>query len=186
MAIAERLITLDEFLTWSEEKPALELIDGRVTQKVSPQGQHSALQAEIATLFNNFARPRKLARAFTELRASFTGHSPVPDVSVYLWERIPVTERGTVANRFVEPPDIAVEIRSPEQTLKSQIERCHWYVEHGVRVVLLVDPGRLTIRVFRPEATAGPLRGADVIDLGDVLPGFSFTPDELFASLSMR
>ena len=63
-------------------------------------------------------------RAFTELRATFGGHSYVPDVSVYLWERVPLDARGRVANDFVEPPD--VEIVSPEQSVNALVRRCVW------------------------------------------------------------
>lgn len=83
MAISQKGLTLDEFLAWPEAKPALELIEGVAAQKVSPNLHHGALQYEAAELFNRFGRPRKLARAFPELRTSFAGSSPVLDVSVY-------------------------------------------------------------------------------------------------------
>lgn len=186
MAISQTRVSLEEFLLRPEIKPALELIDGRVSQKVSPQGKHSGLQVHIVGLFNSFGLARKLARAFTELRATFAGSSLVPDVAVYRWERIPVDESGEVADRFLEPPDIAVEIISPEQSVRSQVDRCHWFIEHGVSVVLLVNPRDRSIIVFRESSTSAALHGSDVVDLGDVLPGFSFTPGQLFDSLSMR
>ena len=102
MVITERL-TLEEFLALPEEKPSLEYESGRVTQKVSPQGKHSRLQLEVPNLFNAFTVPRKLAMAFTELRATFAGYSRVPDVSIYLWERIPLDDSGEVANRSSSP-----------------------------------------------------------------------------------
>ncbi len=59
MAISQRL-TLDEFLRLPEEEPALELIDGRITQKVAPQGEHSVLKCDVAERVNRFARPKIL------------------------------------------------------------------------------------------------------------------------------
>src|SRR5438128_11727053 len=65
MAIEQRALTLDEFLALAEEEPALELEpDGTVSQKVSPKGQHSALQLALCEHINAFARPRHLALAF--------------------------------------------------------------------------------------------------------------------------
>ena len=83
MAIAPPTLTIDEFLQLPEAEPALEFEEGRIIQKVSPKGQHSSLQSELVELFNRFARPRKLALAFPELRTSFAGRSYVPDIAVY-------------------------------------------------------------------------------------------------------
>jgi Uma2 family endonuclease len=186
MAITQQPVTLEEFLKWPEEKPALELIDGEVTQKVSPQGQHSMLQFAAADRVNRFTVPRKLAFAFPELRAIFEGGSPVPDVAVYLWDRIPRTETGEVANRFYDPPDIAIEIVSPEQSVNSLVRKCLWYVERGVRIALLVDPDDRSIIIFRQGASPSARRGADLIDVEGVLPDFKLTVDELFASLKLQ
>lgn len=110
MTLVRHGLTLEEFLKLPEEKPALEYLDGRVTQKVSPKGRHSALQSDTMELFNRLTRPQKVARAFTELRATFVGASPVPDVAVYRWERIPRTRDGEIADDFTEPPDIAIDL----------------------------------------------------------------------------
>ena len=40
-------ITLQEFLVLPETKPASEYIDGKIIQKPMPQGEHSAIQAEL-------------------------------------------------------------------------------------------------------------------------------------------
>jgi Uma2 family endonuclease len=185
MAVSQRL-TLEEFLALPEKKPALEFEDGRVTQKVSPQGQHSRLQVGTVDRFNSFAEPRRLALAFSELRTTFGGYSRVPDVSVYLWDRVPVYESGKVANEFFTPPDVAVEILSPEQRVNALIRRCSWYVEQGVKAALLLDPSDESVRHFRAGQPMTILRDADPIDLQDVLPGFEVTVQDLFAPLIIR
>lgn len=186
MAITERRMTLEEFLQLPEQEPPLEYWEGRVTQKVSPQGQHGILATDFAALINDYARPRRLARAIVELRATYNGGSLVPDIAVYRWDRVPLTPEGKVANVFRDPPDIAVEIISPGQTLRDQIEKCHWYVEHDVRIALLVNPRDESVRLFRPGAEPRLLRGNDRIDLDEVLPGFELTVEQLFATLYHR
>src|SRR5688500_11818339 len=123
MAISQRRMTLEEFLELPEEKPALEFFDGEVTQKMSPMGRHSVLQWERVRRCNLIGIPRRLFMAFIELRATYGGQSTVPDVSVYRWDRIPRTERGEVADRFLEPPDVAVEIASPGQGVNELVSR---------------------------------------------------------------
>jgi Uma2 family endonuclease len=186
MVLAQRPLTLEEFLQLPEEKPALEYLDGEVTRKMSPLGPHGRLQGRLYLRFELFGLERRLASAFPETRVTFGGASFVPDLIVYRWERIPSDERGDVPSYFYEPPDIAVEIASPGQTPEALAERCRWYVEHGVRVALLVLPRTRSARVFRAGTELGPLRGADRIDLGDVLPGFELAVDELFGALRAR
>ena len=108
----------------------------------------------------------------------------MPDLIVYRRDRIPRDADGQIAQDFTVPPDVAVEIFSPGQSRPKQIERCRWYVENGVRLAVFADPSRRTVRLFRSDAETGDLRGVDVLDLSDVLPGFTLTVDELFAPLS--
>lgn len=185
MTTARRTMTLDQFLRLRERKPALEFIDGEVTQKAAPKARHGTLQLEIAMLVDGFARPSRTARAFPETRATFAGRSYVPDVVVYRWERIPRTADGKVADDFILPPDIAVEVISPGQTVAKLSERCRWFVANGVPIALLVVPRRRT--VFRFHATEGEraLSGDDRIDLDGVLPGFELTVATLFGALRM-
>ena len=187
MLITQRQqITLGDFLDLPEGKPAHEYLDGVVTQKVSPKGPHSRLQSKLCELFNSAAEPRKLGIAFPELRTVYSGSAPVPDVSYYRWDRIPRDQNGDIADDFLEPPDIAIEILSPGQSRTTQLDRCRWYVEHGARVALLVDPGRRAIHEARAGGEYRILRGDDVVDLSDVIPDVQFTVRELFDLLNPR
>lgn len=189
MAIAQRRMTLEEFLKLPEEKPALEFVDGAVTQKVSPNAPHGRLQAKFAVLLDRSATPGRRAMVFTETRTSFRypsgARSLVPDISVYLWDRVPRTPRGRVANDLYVVPDIAIEIVSPGQTVKSQVEQCRWFIEQGASIGLVVNPRTDTITQLRPGTEPRLLRGADRIDPNPVLPGFELTVQELFEALDL-
>src|SRR5262245_47915740 len=118
MAIAQCALTLDAFLELAEAKPALEYFDGKLSQTVTRLGEHSVLQGSFVVHLEMLLRPRRLGRAFPELRTTYAGTSSVPDVVVYRQERVPRTPSGRIASRFRAPPDIAIEIRSPGQTLR--------------------------------------------------------------------
>lgn len=180
--IGQRM-TVEEFLKLPEIKPALELYQEVVTQKVSPKLPHGGLQSELAFRICRFARPRKLARAFTEVHVAYADAVVVPDLIVYRWDRIPRTPDGFLAEDARVPPDIAVEIASPGQSLRDLRERCAWYVEHGTRIALLINRRTQSVSIFRPETPMRVLRGPDRIDLDEVLPGFELTVQELFDSL---
>jgi Uma2 family endonuclease len=153
---------------------------------VSPKGQRSVLQTELWQRLDQAGRQHKRACAFTELRTSFAGASCVPDIAVYRCERIPLDDKGRVANDFQEPPDMAVEIVWPEQSVNALVRRCIWCVANGVSIALLVDPADESVLASRPDRPALAWRGPDRIDLSEVLPGLQLTVDELFASLLLQ
>jgi Uma2 family endonuclease len=183
MAIARPRVTLEEFLRLPEDKPALEFAEGVVTQKVSPKTRHSRIQLTLAQTLDAAGVPSRLAMAFTELRATFAGRSVVPDVSVFRWTRVPRTAEGTFQDDVLTPPDVAVEIASPEQSANALVRRCLWYVSNGVEIAVLIDPEDETVLVFRRDAVPLPVAGDEAIDLSEVLPDLHLTAQGLFAAL---
>ncbi len=111
-----KTLTLEEFLQLPETKPASEYIDGQIIQKPMPQGKHSTIQGVLVPAINGVVKPKRLARAFSELRCTFGGRSTVPDIAVVIWSRIPRDEKGEVANTFPLAPDWTIEILSPAQS----------------------------------------------------------------------
>lgn len=183
-----RSLTLDEFLLQPEEQPALEYERGVITQKMSPQPRHGKLQLTLCMRFESHGYPEQLASAFSETRVIWPteGVSYVPDVIVFRPERVPFGPDGEIADHFLVPPDVAIEIPSPGQCLETQMSRCRWYVAHGVRVSLLAHPDRHAVWVFRPDMEIGPLVGDAVVDLRDVFDGFSFVVSDVFRALRAR
>jgi Uma2 family endonuclease len=185
MALTGRRLTLDEFLALPEEEPALEYLDGVVTPKVSPSMHHGRIQSVFAGRVNAFGEPRLLAMAVTEVRVTFYGPrwSPLPDVGVYRWARIPRQPDGKLDNGANIPWDIAVEVVSPEQSRAEQETKCRRYLANGVEIALMIDPEQEDVVRFGADGSRVELRGDDRIDLESVLPGFVLTPAQLFASL---
>jgi Uma2 family endonuclease len=183
-----RSLTLDEFLLQPEEQPALEYERGVITQKKSPQPRHGKLALILGGRFDAHRYPPQVLSAYVETRVTWPteGVSYVPDVIAYRVEREPTNDQGRIAGSFRVPPDIAVEIQSPGQSLVDQMDRCRWYVAHGVRVSLLAHPEREIIWVFRPDSETGPLEGSSAVDLNPEIPGFSFVVSELFAVFQRR
>jgi Uma2 family endonuclease len=184
MVVTPKRKTLEEFLAMPGEKPALEYIDGEVIQKVSPSTPHSAATYSFCTLVNGFSHPRKLAWAFPEHRSTYGGRSTVPDVAVYTWDRIPRDRTGQLATKVFAPPDIAVEIRSPDQTFESNLVRCLWYVANGVQVAIAIEPRQLAVVAFRPGAEPLTFEESGLLDLSDVIPCFTLDIGALLAPLS--
>jgi Uma2 family endonuclease len=81
------------------------------------------------------------------------------------------------------PPDVVIEVASPDQARDELLERCHWYITQGTPLALLADPVERTVTVFEAGRSA-TLRNSDILPLDDVLPGLSLTVAEVFASLT--
>jgi len=141
-------LTLDEFLKLPEQKPALEYFNGEVTQKASPLPRHSRLQYKFANFINDYSEPRRLALPLPELRGTFAGASRVPDVGVFRWARIPRRPDGQIDDDQFIPPDIAIEILSPGQSRRDQVEKCRRFVANGVGIALQVEDRRQSVTRF--------------------------------------
>lgn len=178
-------ITLEEFLKLPETKPASEYIDGQIIQKPMPQGKHSTIQTEFSTTVNVILKPQRIARAFSELRCTFGGRSTIPDVSVFVWERLPRDENGEIANAFAIAPDWSIEILSPEQSQTKVTKNLLHCLNHGTQMGWLIDPDEQTVFVYRPKQQPEAFDEADqVLPVPSFASGLSLTVGTVFGWLS--
>ena len=179
-----KALTLAEFLQLPETKPASEYIDGQIIQKPMPQGKHSAIQGELVPAINGVVKSKRIARAFPELRCTFGGRSTVPDIVVFLWNRIPRDGNGEVANTFPAAPDWTIEILSPDQSQTKVTKNILHCLKQGTQMGWLIDPEEQSVFVYLPD------RPTDVFDQPEArLPApefgknFSLTVGALFGWL---
>ncbi|VXD19883.1 conserved hypothetical protein [Planktothrix serta PCC 8927] len=148
--VIQAQLTLEEFLKLPETKPASEFIQGKITHKPMPQGEHSRLQGKLCAVINQITEPSKIAYAFPELRCTFGGLSIVPDVSVFRWERIPLLPSGRIVNRFEIHPDWSIEILSPEQSQTKILGKLLHCLSNGTELGWLIDPEAESILAVFP------------------------------------
>lgn len=158
-----KALTLAEFLQLPETKPAREYIDGQVIQKPMPQGKQSVIQGELVPAINGAVKAQQIARAFPELRCTFGGRSTVPDIAVFLWQRIPRDENGAVANAFCAAPDWTIEILSPDQSQTKVTKNILHCLKHGTQTGWLIDPDEQTVFIYRPKQEPEVLDAPDAI-----------------------
>ena len=146
-----KALTLEKFLKRPETKPASEYIDGQIIQKPMPQGKHSRIQGEFVPAINGVVKPQKIACAFPELRCTFGDRSTVPDIAVFVWNRIPLDETGEIANAFALAPDWTIEILSPDQSHTKVTKNILHCLKHGTQMGWLIDPNEKTVFVYRSK-----------------------------------
>ena len=77
-------------------------------------------------------------------------------------------------------PDLAVEVKSPGNSNREMAAKAGMWLSYGSREVWVADPERVAITVYRPNAAPVTLGEDDVLDGGDLLPGFSVPVWQLF------
>ena len=146
-----KIITLEEFLELPETKPAREFIDGKIVRKPMPQGQHSRVQQKLTTTINAVTEDSQIALALPELRCTFGGRSLIPDIAVFIWDRLPINADGTIANRFNAHPDWAIEILSPDQSVTRVTGNILHCLNCGSQLGWLIDPNEKVVLVYASD-----------------------------------
>jgi len=127
----EELWTVREYLrtSWSPDR---ELVDGRIEERNLGEKDHSIIQRYLTFLFM-LKRAEWNVEVFPELRTQTKARSfRVPDVLV--------VRAGEKFERYVtQPPLIAVEIRSPEDSLDDMQKKAAEYSIFGVDNIWVID-----------------------------------------------
>jgi Uma2 family endonuclease len=182
MATTEKLVTAEELSQMPEplDGTRYELLEGEVLQMTPAGGRHGKCCGLIARALIVYAAEHGAGHVATNDTGIFTERDPDtvlgPDVAYWSRERLPEMPEG-----FVEvAPDLAVEVVSPSDTQIHLHRKVLHYLDHGVRLVWVVDPGVQTATVYRSRQEICILSLEDEITGGDVLPGFSCRVDKFF------
>lgn len=130
---------------WLDEKPYREVYDGAIHEKVSPQLAHGIVAGEITAQLRDWGSRRGVVAV--ELRVYLgPGTTLVPDVAFISDERLAtLSEEEREKPPFA--PDIAIEVRSPEDRAANVVRKTELYLAHGAMLVLNIDPHDRLIRL---------------------------------------
>ena len=181
MTVLEKQITVAEFeqllaLPQNQDR-LLELIHGEIVEKM-PTEEHGLLSGNIITSLNNFVKPRRLGRVGTEVRhrhAKDARNARLPDISFTSVKR-PLVTKGSVP----QFPELAVEIKSPDDTVRHLREKADYYLANGVQQVWLVYPEQQMVEVYTLDGDVELLFVGDQITGGELLPDFFMPVAEIF------
>lgn len=165
-----------------EVKPALEWVNGRVLQKVSPQRRHALAQAVFASRLHAWACETGLGRVGTEWDYRIqppgeTRRPHVPDVAYLSYERVPYDEPNAADIPSVAP-DAVVEVISPGDAQRDIDEKVRVYIAAGSSVVFLVDTDDRTVTTC--DANGRSMIASPAVLRHDALPGFAMKLATLF------
>lgn len=173
-----RLMTADELLRLSKDTRygdrLYELEAGRLVVREPPGGQHGQVQIQLGSLLVGYVRLHRLGIVFSETGVWLARDPDTvkgPDLSFVRRTRLPGGEIPT--GYLTVPPDLAVEIRSPNDRKGKEARRVAALLDGGVRLVWHVEPLKRRATIHAPGAAPEPVGEDDLLDGRDVVPGFA-------------
>jgi Uma2 family endonuclease len=165
----------EQYLALPEDKPYLEYVDGVVLQKPMANLNHGQLAMELGFRIRTWMGDRPGHSIGAEVRAKL-GDLPnyrLPDVSY--WAPGRAAEDDSL-------PTLAIEIRSPSQTLGELREKCRFFRRNGVDACWIVDPESRTAELFELNRDGEVVPTEGTLS-STYLPGFALKLTELYAVL---
>jgi Uma2 family endonuclease len=164
---------------------APELIDGVLVEKTVGY-RESALASALIIHLGNFVLPKKLGIVTGEqgtLRI-LPGQVRIPDVCFISRNHFP---GGKMSDAPIPGlvPDLAVEVLSPINSPGEMARKLRDYFAAGARLVWYIDPRSRAAKVYTALDKCESLTEADVLDGGEVLPGFRLPLSTLFADVEL-
>jgi Uma2 family endonuclease len=179
-AVEQDLLDLD-----AHGDSCCELVDGTLVEKGMGL-EESILAGAILSAVRAFVIPRNLGLVAGEasMFRLFPGCIRLPDVAYASHARRngkPITQAAPDM-----APDLAVEVLSESNTVREMKKKRQEYFSSGVKLVWFFDPKDRTVSVYTEVDNPTVLTINDVLDGGDVLPGFSVVIKSLFDEVDQQ
>jgi len=182
MSTTTQLTTAEELLKLPRGRFRYELVEGELRQ-MSPAGHnHGRIAIRLTLPLGHYVADHKLGEVYAAETGFKLKTNPdtvrAPDVSFIRQER--VEEVGETEGFWPGAPDLAVEVNSPGDRVGEVEEKVQEWLNAGARLVWVVSPKLHAVTVYRSLTDISMLTEKDMLDGGEVVPGFQFPVAELF------
>ena len=143
-----------------------------------PGARHGMIASRLDRRLGGFIDANRLGETFTEVNYKIGRNERIPDLSFVAADRIP--QEGVPEGVWQIPPDLAVEIISPNDLHEKVSGKVLEYLEAGVKQVWIVSPEIRTVTIFRSMEQVQVFAGNSVLESPDLLPGFRCPLTEIF------
>ena len=182
MTIVEHIATAADLERLPDDGFRYELVRGEV-RKMTPVGnEHGKIAALVTGSLGQHVPPRLGAvyAAETGFRlASDPDTVRAPDAAFVCQARLDAV--GAVAGYWPGAPDLAVEVVAPGDRYGEVAEKVADWLAAGTQMVVVVEPRQRTVAVHHADGVIRALREGDVLEGGEVVPGWEVAVAALFA-----
>ena len=177
-------ITTAEELLRAGDIGRCELVRGELRMMIPAGYEHGRITMNLSTPIAIHAKANGLGTVVAAETGFRLARDPdtvrAPDVAFVHADRPGPADRGYYAG----PPDLAVEVLSPDDRPGYVREKVAEWIEAGTRAVWVVDPHTRKVTVHEPGGEPRVLDDTDTLPGGNVLPGFEFAVAEVFSWLT--
>ena len=174
-AVETLTMTLEEFL--ANDLEGYEYVKGELVPMAPPTMEHGEISTNVVWYLQSHVRENQLGRVYTAETTFRLGERAVkPDAAFVTAARLPENRRKSSS----QPPDLAVEVVSPSDTLYGVAEKAVDYLDAGTRLVWVIEPVTKTVTVYRSRTDIRTLKCGDTLTGEDVVKGFACQVEELF------
>jgi Uma2 family endonuclease len=152
---------------------------------MTPVGiRHLAVVSNVQRVLDHYVREKNLGLVGPE-GGFYLSRNPdtlrAPDVAFISKERL--EKSGGIPEKFAEfPPDLAVEVLSPADTVSEVQRKVEEYLAGGVPLVWIVDPVNQKVTVYRSLQDIQILSADQELTGDPTLPGFRVPVARFFAA----
>lgn len=183
MVTTSRHITVAELERDGAPEGLWELINGELVEMPPAGGRHGRLGMRFGVRVGSYVEAHRLGHVYDAQTGFVISEDPptvrVPDVAFVRTERLPANFDDGGFLRVI--PDLVIEVISPSDRAVEVLAKVVMWLEAGVRAVWVADPVAETITVYTSDAAPRVLRSGDILDGGEILPGFSVLVRDIFA-----
>jgi Uma2 family endonuclease len=171
--------TVQDLLQMPKDGHIYELVDGEIL--MSPAGmRHSEVAGKIFAIVATFLDKHPIGKVYpADVGISLpNGNVRSPDVTFVRNEKLPGGESPEGFGELV--PDLAIEVLSPNDSLKEVGRKIGEFLECGGPLVWLVDPKSETVTAYRSLSDTLKFTASQTITAEPVLPEFSCPVSKFF------
>jgi Uma2 family endonuclease len=173
-------MTAQELFNLKDNLQRYELIKGELLTMSPPGEEHGIVTINLSTFLHNYVKANNLGVMY----AADTGFKLESNPDTVLAPDIAFVARDRAGTRspFYRsgPPDLAVEVLSPSDTISKVDRKTALWLELGARSVWNVNPRKRTVEVNRADGHRKVFHENDEL-VDDTVPGFRVRVSEIFA-----
>ena len=170
--VTTALLTAEEFLHSPSADRSAELVRGVLVEMNPPGIRHGLVCARLVHVFWEIVKELQLGQIVANDTGVITERDPDTvrgaDVAFYSFATLPAEQEPAGYSDL--PPELVCEVTSPSDRRGDLLGKVGEYLNVGVRVVVVVDPQRREVHVFRQNGEFQILKVTDVLALPELHP----------------
>ncbi len=181
--VATQLMTAEMLEVLPNDGRRLELVKGELIELMASGGEHGAVTARLTWRIAQIVEENDLGEVLGAETGFIIDRNPdtvrAPDIAFISKARI--EDMNGIPRGFIPlAPDLAVETISPNDLYTQSHDKALMWLEFGCKLVLLLNPRKASITVYRSKKDIFILEADDSLEFPDLVPGFSIKVGKIF------